>query len=60
MDMQQISHMARMLINAHGDQAQVAAARRQNVEERRGNQEEAENWQKIRKVLSERRGPRES
>ena len=60
MDMQQITHMARMLIDAHGDQALVAAARRQAEEERRGNRSEAANWQKIRKAICERRGPRES
>lgn len=52
--------MAGMLIDAHGDQAHVAAARRQAEDERRGNRTEADNWQKIRNAISERQGPRES
>lgn len=60
MNTQQISDMARMLIDAHGDQALVAAARRQAEEERRGNETEAENWRRVREAISLRKGPRES
>lgn len=60
MDMQQINDLARMMIEAHGDQAQVAAARRQAEEEQRGNQEEIETWKRVRAAIAERRGPHQS
>lgn len=60
MDMQQISDLARMMIEAHGDQAAVAAARRQAEEEKLGNTEESATWKRVRAAIAQRRGPHES
>lgn len=53
MDFEQINSLARMLVEAHGEQAEAAAARRQTVEERKGNDGEAENWKRVLAALQD-------
>lgn len=52
MDREQIASYARMLLEAHGNTADVAAARRQVREERSGNHAEAEKWKRIRTAIA--------
>jgi len=60
MNVQKISQMARLMIRAHGERALVEVARRQAQEERRGNRAEAENWQKVRSSINNRRGAKQT
>lgn len=60
MEMEKIKELAEMLIDAHGQRAEQAAARRQAEEERKGNADEVKTWQRVRSVLTETRGPHES
>ena len=60
METAKITEYARALYQAHGDQAEAEAAQRAKRCEDTGEAEEAENWRKIRRVISEMRGVRES
>lgn len=60
MNMTNITEIAHMLIEAHGDRAERAAARRQSEEEKNGNADEVATWKRVRQVLLEIRGAHES
>jgi hypothetical protein len=60
MDLKQITSFARMMTDAHGEQAEAAAARRQADEEKNGNSAEVENWKKIRAAIAEIWAPHSS
>lgn len=49
---------ARALYAAHGDRAEVEAARKAQGEKAAGNADSAREWQKIRLHIKELRGPR--
>jgi hypothetical protein len=58
MDMEKVASLARMLIDAHGAQAELAAARRQAEAEKKGDAREAEDWKRIRAAIVQTKGPR--
>jgi hypothetical protein len=62
MQMQEIDihDYARQLLEAHGAQAVVEAARKACAFEESGQQEEARNWRHIEAALKEMRGPHAS
>ncbi|ETX16065.1 hypothetical protein OCH239_07840 [Roseivivax halodurans JCM 10272] len=60
MDAIQISHYAGALYRAHGDKAEVEAARRARECEERGRLSEAQDWRSIRAAIHSRRPPRQS
>lgn len=51
---------ARALYTAHGDKAEAEAAQKATKCEEAGNTAEAADWRKIRKAISQMRGPHES
>jgi len=57
MDAIQIADYARALRSAHGDRAEAEAARKVRESEEAGKSGEAKDWQKIRRAISEMRGP---
>jgi len=52
--------MAEVLRESFGDKAAFEAARREREAREAGQQQEAENWQEVRKLLKEQSGPPES
>lgn len=60
MDMQQVHHIAKTLIDAHGAAAEAEAASRLQAAEASGNDQEIENWRRIRAVIRERKPAHES
>ncbi|GAB4283945.1 MAG: hypothetical protein Kow0058_02930 [Roseovarius sp.] len=59
MDPIKTAEYARALLDAHGDAAEVEAARRMRECEAAGKTAEAEDWKRIRLAVSEMRGPRQ-
>lgn len=57
LDPLKISEYARALYRAHGNKAEAEAASRLRQSEQTGNQDEAENWRRIRQAISQLRGP---
>jgi hypothetical protein len=53
----EIHDYARQLLKLHGDKARVIAAQRCLESEKRGDQQEADDWRRIRDALAEMRGP---
>ena len=60
MDAMQISHYAGALYRAHGDKAEVEAARKARECEERGRMSEARDWRDIRAAIQSRRPPRQT
>ena len=52
--------MAEILRESFGDKAPLEAARREREAREAGQQQEAESWQEVRKILKEQSGPPES
>lgn len=59
MDAVRTTEYARALFSVHGDRAEAEAARRMRDCADAGRGDEAEDWKKIRLVVSEMRGPRQ-
>ena len=60
MDILKVTEHAQALYDAHGDKAELEAARRQNESEAAGDEEEAKNWMSIRAAVRQLRGPTQS
>ena len=60
MDILKVTEHAQALYDAHGDKAELEAARRQNESEAAGDEEEAKNWMSIRAAVRQLRGPIQS
>lgn len=60
MNIKEIEVHARRLFAAHGDQAEFEAAQKSLEAERLGNQNEADDWRRIRGAIRQLRGPNES
>ena len=60
MEDSKISEYAHALYKAHGDKAEAEAAQKARQYEEAGNTVEAGTWRKIRKAISQMRGPRQS
>lgn len=60
MDAIRTAEIANALLSAHGPRAEVEAARKLREAERQGRRNEAEDWSRIRKVISQRRGPHQA
>jgi hypothetical protein len=58
MEMEKVASLARMLMDAHGAQAELAAARRQAEAQKKGDAREAEDWKRIRAAIVLAKGPR--
>jgi hypothetical protein len=58
MEMEKVASLARMLMDAHGAQAELAAARRQAEAQKKGDAREAEDWKRIRAAIVQAKGPR--
>lgn len=56
----QVAQYARQLLDAHGDRAEVEAARKVQEAESRGARDEAENWRRVRAAIHELRPPHAS
>jgi hypothetical protein len=57
MDITQIQQHAQQLYDAHGDKAEAEAAQKAAQCETSGDQDQAENWRKIRIAIHQMRGP---
>ena len=55
-----IAEFARQLLDAHGDQAEVEAARKLQEAEARGDGREADSWRRVRAAIHELRPPHAS
>ena len=60
MEDSKISEYAHALYRARGDKAEAEAAQKAKQYEEAGDTVEAETWRKIRKAISQLRGPRQS
>ena len=60
MQLSKIPEYARALYNAHGDRAEAEAAQKALDFEQKGDMEQAEDWQAIRRAIKEIRGARQS
>ena len=60
LDAVKVSEYAQALYRAHGDKAEAEAARRHRELEAKGQPEEAEDWRRIRSVITQMRGPRQT
>ena len=60
MDTIKTSEIAHALYHAHGDKAELEAARRENLSKAEGNMAEAENWRSIRGRIRRLRGANQS
>lgn len=60
MDAVKTAQFARALLSSHGGKAEAEAARRVRESESAGRRDDAENWQAIRRAISELRGPRQA
>mgnify|MGYP000886644730 CR=1 FL=1 len=58
MDHKDLVQYARSLYDAHGDKAEAEAARKAATARDAGDAQEAKKWDKIRRHISELRGPR--
>lgn len=57
MDETQIHEFASQLLRAHGDGAEVEAARRARESDDKGDTREAGNWRRVRAAIAAMRGP---
>ncbi len=57
MEMIKVSEYAQALYNAHGDKAELEAARRQSQHEAAGEKMEADTWRSIRESIRQMKGP---
>ncbi|MGI8726009.1 MAG: hypothetical protein ACR2J1_11840 [Methyloceanibacter sp.] len=55
--MSQIHDLARRLFDAHGDKAELEAARKAAECEQQGTTKEASDWRRIQAAIKEMRGP---
>ncbi len=60
MNIMKVSQYARALYNAHGDRAELEAARRQKEKEAAGDHEQARVWLSIRSAIRQFRGANQS
>ncbi len=60
MDMQQVHNIARKLIEAHGASAEAEVASKLQAAEASGDEQEVDNWKRIRAALRERKPAHES
>jgi hypothetical protein len=60
MDMIKVSEYAQALYSAHGDKAELEAARRQSQYEAAGDKMEADTWRSIRESIRQMKGPNQS
>lgn len=60
MDMQQVHNIARKLIEAHGAAAEAEASAKLQAAEASGDEQEIENWTRIRAAIHERKPAHES
>lgn len=60
MEVAKITEYARALYDAHGDKAEVEAARKAKESEDAGDTAQAETWRAVRRAIAEIRGPHES
>jgi len=56
MDTVKIHEFASQLYHAHGDRAELEAAQRARKLEEKGNMKEAQEWKRVKRVISEMRG----
>jgi hypothetical protein len=57
MNMNDIHHVARRLLNTHGDKAELAAAQKAAECDRQRDEDEARDWRRIQAAISQMRGP---
>ncbi|MBE3111903.1 MAG: hypothetical protein IMZ46_15600 [Acidobacteria bacterium] len=57
MHMNQIHDYARRLFDAHGDKAEVEAARKATECDQQGSKHEARDWRRIQSAIAQMRGP---
>lgn len=57
MKMSDVHYYARLLIELHGDKAEVEAARKEHELEQSGDKQKVEIWRSIRNSIKEMRGP---
>lgn len=60
MDFLELREAARRLYDAHGDKSEFEAAQKARACRENGETEQAEDWQRIRELISEMRGPHAS
>ena len=60
MDVIKVTEIAQALYRAHGDKAELEAARRENHSKETGNESEAQNWRAIRGSIRRLRGANQS
>jgi hypothetical protein len=60
MEMVKVTEIAQALYNAHGDKAELEAAKRQNTSEEAGDKQEAANWKAIRSSIRRLKGANQS
>lgn len=60
MERAKITQYARSLFDAHGDKAELEAARKAEECREAGNESDADTWQAVRRAISEIRGAHES
>jgi hypothetical protein len=60
MEMAKVTEYARALYDAHGDKAEVEAARKAKQLEDAGDSAQAETWRAVQKAIGEMRGAHES
>ena len=56
----QVAEFARQLLDAHGDRAEIEAARKVQDAETSGDSQLAENWRRVRAAIHELRPPHAS
>ena len=56
MDMMKVSEYAQALYSAHGDKAELEAARHQKEQEASGNKDQAQVWLSIRSAIRQLKG----
>lgn len=57
MNFLELQESARKLYEAHGDKAELEAAQNARQHKEDGDEEQAKDWQRIREVIAEMRGP---
>lgn len=60
MDMNEIHDYARRLLAAHGDKAEMEAARKATECEQQNDKAQADDWRRIQAAISQMRGPHAS
>ncbi len=60
MNFLELQESARKLYEAHGDKAEFEAAQHARQHQENGDDEQSKDWQRIREIIAEMRGPRSS